>query len=368
MVIREASGGPATEWPGRRRLSLTVQFSGTDVPRFGVTFTGLRPATRYAYRIASDAGWTDERAFTTAGTGMPAEGWTFLALGDTQLENSTTVKRIVDQAVTDTPEAALMVQVGDVVNEPYDDAQWRDMFQAMGMTAGSRNWLVSIGNHEQCVLIDCDSNGAEAFRSYFDWPDNGYPEQGETWFFTDYQGVRFVVLDSFGGQIVEQAEFLEEALRTNPSDWSVVVQHTPAFSARPDRTNQEIRDLWVPIVERYDVDLVLTGHDHSYARGFLDVDGDGPMYVVSVSGPKFYPVTQRDWIRNGATRVVSAARTPTYQVITVDDRSLSYRAVVAGADATLPEGREVGEILDEFVLIKQADGSKKVRDSATSNQ
>ena len=164
-----------------------------------------------------------------------------------------------------------MVQVGDVVNEPYDDAQWRDMFRAMGMTAGSRNWLVSIGNHEQCVLIDCDSNGAEAFRSYFDWPDNGYPEQGETWFFTDYQGVRFVVLDSFGGQIVEQADFLEEALRTNPSDWSVVVQHTPAFSARPDRTNQEIRDLWVPIVERYDVDLVLTGHDHSYARGFLNV-------------------------------------------------------------------------------------------------
>ena len=51
------------------------------------------------------AGRTNGR-FTTAEKEMPVEGWTFLALGDTQLENSTTVKQIVDQAVTDTPEAA----------------------------------------------------------------------------------------------------------------------------------------------------------------------------------------------------------------------------------------------------------------------
>ena len=253
-----------------------------------------------------------------------------------------------------------MLHAGDVVDRPYKGSQWSDLFAAMGSAARTRNWLVSIGNHEQCVLVlKCRSKQGQAFRSYFDWPDNGVPGQGETWFHVDYQGVRIVVLDSFGGRMAEQAAFLDKALAENPTRWSIVLMHAPPFATRPGRANTEVRDLWLPLIEKHDVDLVLSGHDHSYARGSRTPDG--PVFAVSVSGPKYYEVTDVDWVLNKATRTVWAAATSTYQVITIAGDTLSYRAVVThrGAGSTSPFGP--GGVLDQFTIEKAADGEKVVR-------
>lgn len=56
------------------------------------------------------------------------------------------------------------------------------------------------------------------------------------------------------------------------------------------------RKYWKPLLDKYNVDLVLNGHDHSYARGHVpirttdkdEVNGLGTVYVTSVSGPKQY--------------------------------------------------------------------------------
>ena len=54
-------------------------------------------------------------------------------------------------------------------------------------------------------------------------------------------------------------------------------------------------EAWKPIIDKYEVDLVLNGHDHTYARGHVPIrekSGDsnkmGAVYVTSVSGPKQY--------------------------------------------------------------------------------
>ncbi len=353
-----AQGDPPTSVRSVRRPATSVPFSGTAEPRYTATLVGLRPATTYTYWISGSPGVSEQHRFTTASRGIPPAGWRFLAFGDTQIENATTVKRIIDAASSDVPDAALAVQVGDVVNEPTDDDQWRDMFLAFGDLAPTRNWLVSIGNHEQCVLIDCESNDAEAFRSYFNWPDNGLPNQGPTWYSVDYQGVRFVVLDPFGGDFDEQTEFLKQRLAANPNPWTVVVEHAPPYAPRPKRPNPDVRERWGSLIERYDVDLVLSGHDHSYARGSLKPNG--PVYVVSVSGPKFYPTSKDDWVGNGADLAAAAARTPTYQVITVDEQQMHYRAVVVDAAGDLPPtGPGDGEVLDEFT-IRKGSGGKQV--------
>jgi hypothetical protein len=114
---------------------------------------------------------------------------------------------------------------------------------------------------------------------------------------------------------------------------------------------------WLPILEARNVDLVLTGHDHAYARGYYR-RANGPVYVSSVSGPKFYEVTDADWVANGATRVVWAAGTATYQVITISGDLLKYRAVVSarGTGSTSPFGP--GGVLDQFEIDKSS--SRKV--------
>ncbi len=315
------------------------------------------PGSTYQYRIVTPRGATKWRVFTTADP--TAESVTLIGLGDTQVDNRGIPRATVRRALADAPDAQLVLQAGDVVNRPYRAAEWADLFAAMGGAARTRNWLVSIGNHEQCVLVrKCRHNGAEAFRSYFDWPDNGFPAQGETWFHVDYQGVRIVVLDSFGGRMAEQAAFLDKALAENPNRWSIVLMHAPPFATRPGRSNTEVRDLWLPIIERRNVDLILSGHDHSYARGSRKPNG--PVFAVSVSGPKYYEVTDADWTLNRATRAVWAAATSTYQVITITGDTLAYKAVVShrGAGSTSPFGP--GGVLDEFTIVKSA-GGKVVR-------
>jgi len=118
-----------------------------------------------------------------------------------------------------------------------------------------------------------------------------------------------------------------------------------------------MRGNWQPLIDKHKVDIVLTGHDHTYARTGLMVAGDeniaktsenvgsgatvrnqktGTMYVVSVSGPKMYDVEKRPFMH----RV--AEDTQLYQIIKVDGNKLHYEARTA-----------VGEKYDGFTIEKQ---------------
>jgi hypothetical protein len=355
VEFRVAGSTASVRAPARRGATMTVRSSGTDDRRYVATLTGLRPDTRYDYRIRTASGTTAWRSFTTAGPA--SQPVTLIGLGDTQRDNRGVPRATVRAAMAAVPAADLVLQAGDVVDRPNRDRQWRDLFSAIGESGRTRNWIVSIGNHEQCVRVRaCRSGGGQAFRSYFDWPTNGVPGQGETWFFLDYQGVRIVVLDTPGGRLADQAQFLDWALAGNPHPWSIVLMHTPPFASRPGRSNDAVRDLLWPVLEARGADLVLTGHDHSYARG--QRSPTGPILVTSVSGTKFYDATDADWTANGATRVVAAEGAATYQVITVGRDRLDYRAVVThlGADSDAPVA--VRGTLDRFTITKT--GTRRV--------
>jgi hypothetical protein len=105
-----------------------------------------------------------------------------------------------------------------------------------------------------------------------------------------------------------------------------------------------MRETFKPLFDKYKVDLVLQGHDHTYARGMKNIpmekkgEESGTMYVVSVSGPKMtdHDVAESNWMDK------SAVYTQLYQVITVDHDKLEYRAYTS-AD----------ELFDAFDLIKR---------------
>src|SRR5690606_40830927 len=56
-------------------------------------------------------------------------------------------------------------------------------------------------------------------------------------------------------------------LSHNPNKWTCVVFHHPIFSTKTTRDNKRMRETFKPLFDRYKVDLVLQGHDHTYARG-----------------------------------------------------------------------------------------------------
>ncbi len=119
-----------------------------------------------------------------------------------------------------------------------------------------------------------------------------------------------------------------------------------------------MRETFKPIFDKYKVDLVLQGHDHTYARGMAKIPmaqkgaASGTMYVVSVSGPKMTDsnVEKRDWMDR------SALYTQFYHVVTIDHDKLSFETLTA-----------TGELYDAFDLIKQKGKINKLIDRIPQN-
>src|SRR5437867_2244843 len=82
--------------------------------------------------------------------------------------------------------------------------------------------------------------------------------------------------------------WLEADLQQNAREWTVAFWHHPPYSKGSndsDVRNEEIemRSNAVPILEAYGVDLVLSGHSHSYERSYL-IDGHyGPSTTFSTN-------------------------------------------------------------------------------------
>ena len=202
--------------------------------------------------------------------------------------------------------------------------------------------------------LPATTNTPKTGRGYVDSPASGAPNShcpqngpdglNETVYYIDYQGARIISLNS-NEERGDQVPWLEAVLRENPNRWTLVTFHHPLYATGEGRDNKTLRKLWKPLFDRYRVDLVLQGHDHSYGRGsnlptgaIARDEGDGTVYVVSVSGPKQYKLTSKRWWRRGAEN------TQLYQTIDVDGDTLRYEARTA-----------TSELYDAFDLIKQED-------------
>jgi 3',5'-cyclic AMP phosphodiesterase CpdA len=180
---------------------------------------------------------------------------------------------------------------------------------------------------------------------------NGPSGLEETVYWIDYQGARIISLNS-NERIDEQRDWLKSVLTdANRPKWTIVTFHHPIFSSGNDRDNPELRAAWRPIFEEHGVDLVLQGHDHSYARSGLGgpknvnvpegvrARSSNTVYVVSVSGPKMYQLQGRWRVSREASGV------QLFQVIHVAPEQVRYEARLA-----------TGELYDAFTLTKGADG------------
>jgi 3',5'-cyclic AMP phosphodiesterase CpdA len=336
------------------------------VGRFhSVTFTGLVPETTYAYRVGSGAGASEWFTFTTASAS--AEPFSFLYFGDSQIGSNSLYSRIIRQAYRSASEARLMIFSGDLVDggsgSTLHDNEWGEWHEAGGFIQAEIPVLPTPGNHEYYDPAERSKRDLNKYwRAGFTLPENGPAGLEETAYTIDYQGVRFIVVNSdamFRNEEFarQQAIWVEELLKDNPCKWTIMTFHHPIFSTSARRDNKVIRELFKPLIDKYGVDMVLTGHDHTYARGMVMPDGEeknirkaGTVYVVSVSGAKQYQQDATQWWDVGLTY------TQTWQVITVDGNELAYKAFDAS-----------GNLVDQFMLKKNKKERKRMLLPEVSN-
>ncbi len=317
-----------------------------------VTFKGLKPNTLYAYRVGSDKIWSSWYQFRTASA--EPDAFTFIYLGDAQNNLLALWARTIRTAVLDAPHADFIIHAGDLVDHPNKDSDWHEWFESGDWIHAKIPSVPTPGNNEYSNYQDADKRRLSVlWRPQFTLPENGPEGFAETTYYTDYQGARIISLNS-NERHKEQAPWLEQVLKNNPNKWAFVTFHHPVYSASLGRANKDQREAWKPIFDKYAVDLVLQGHNHTYARGHNIGSGvtvrdttKGTVYVVSVSGPKQSKLSKDRWMTRGAEN------TQLYQIISVSGDTLQYRAMTA-----------VGELYDAFDLIKQMGKPNKLIDRA----
>ncbi|HEY0982352.1 fibronectin type III domain-containing protein [Schlesneria sp.] len=311
-----------------------------------VEFNALTPKTKYAYRVGDGLNWTEWYHFETASD--QAEPFTFIYFGDAQTEVKSLWSRVIREAFTDAPKARFLLHAGDLINRANSDAEWGEWHLAGGWMNAMIPNVTTPGNHEyERVGPEKIPHLSNHWKPQFALPENGPANLIETVYYVDFQGTRIISLNS-NEKIAAQNPWLESVLASRDSSirWTIVTMHHPIYSSAKNRDNLEIRDNWQPIFDKYKVDLVLQGHDHTYARSGLvnsttgvTAQGEqGTVYVVSVSGPKLYDIGKP--IRPEFQRV--AEDTQLFQIITVDGNELRYQARTA-----------TGQPYDGFTLVKK---------------
>ncbi len=321
-----------------------------------VTFTNLNPETLYAYRVGDGEIWSEWFHAKTASANP--ESFSFIYFGDAQNGIQSHWSRNIRAAYAEDPNVLFVLHAGDLVNRAHRNVEWGEWFYAGSFIHSMLPSIAIPGNHEYSRF----QAGGERqlslhWRPQFALPENGPDGLEETVYYIDIQGVRFVGLNSNRDHEI-QATWLEQVLADNPNDWTIVTHHHPIYSSSGDRDNPHLRELWKPLYDQYQVDLVLQGHDHSYARGrdinvadgVTAVDANaGTVYVNSVSGSKMYNIKENRWDQYGAVMERAAENTQLFQIITVSPDTLNFRAY----DVT-------GTLYDAFDLAKQGNGPNQM--------
>ena len=214
------------------------------------------------FGMPEEPAWTGDSISYTFHFPDGEEGRTFLVLGDihSQLKQAD-----YDTLAARVPNADAVMQVGD----------WMDRGQEYYRRLLLREWtnsrlsdkpvIVCPGNHEYTKGLR--KTLSPVWEETFPHPDNGPAVPGAT-YYVDFPAVRCIVIDTNPLDrlvyLTRTLTWLRRAMYTAGERYTVVMMHHPVLPAGKGR--------FCPLIYatfRYalgDVNLVISGHDHSYLR------------------------------------------------------------------------------------------------------
>lgn len=349
--------------------SNTKRLLNKDIPKMNythATLPHLEENTTYMYRFFNGVNGEKSpiRRFDTNNNGET----NFIAVADPQLGASGDLvadnagwQNTVNQMAQLNKNPDFLMSLGDQVNLPWDEKAYSGFIEAKGM----ENFTVvpTLGNHDRAN---------KAYSEHFNLPNlqNGGKNLASSDFYFTHNDTLFVSLNSESLDYKGHEETMKRAIADtkdqNPK-WIVALTHRNPYSAgkHSDKLATKIRrDKFAPLMKKYNVDLVLGGHDHSYSRSHVmngkdaqvkwDENGaapqtysnpNGTIYVTlnSASGSKFYELDGKK----------------DYAVKSIQDNQPAYTKVNITKDYIevltyhVPQGNEkLGEPIDRVRINK----------------
>jgi acid phosphatase type 7 len=312
--------------------------------QYQADLTDLSSGTDYAYAVTvdgQDIGSAGESRLHTAAPGP----FRFVVVGDSGWGDPLATGQALVADKISKEKAALVIHTGDLVYNPsgtYDSYQ-RNYFNYFAPTMCSVPFFPSPGNH------DYDVPNALPYLAIHSVPTEGVPvaDRGRYYSF-DWGNVHFVSIDAH--QSLDRAvnsngpmlKWLENDLRSTRQFWRIIYFHYPPYATGQNLNDSQCswaRTYMVPIFEQYGVQVVFSGHEHSYQRlvpirkSTTVPSGVGTNYFVSGGGGAvLYGV--------GSPPMVAIAKS-NYHYIRVD---------VQGTQMSLRSIRQDGADLDAYTI------------------
>jgi len=293
-----------------------------DFTQHQVELNNLLPNTRYLYNIVQNkiALAKNIQFKTLPDKSNPVN---FIIFGDSGTEYSQ--PRSVRNSIIEKQDGNLkyphdfIIAVGDIAYSRGSYKEFnRKFFNQLSAKGDKHNgnqsilstrpFFASLGNHE---YGNKDTRIPEAYLQAFTLPINStIPKSDQERYYSFDSGpAHFIVLDTmkFSGQKIRldsMLEWLENDLSSSMKKWKLVFFHHSVFSNGPHgtwgdrRENRLIRKLLLPILQQYNVKLVVYGHDHFYQRNLpLRVDSSGK--IIRDSDDKIINKNGITYVLNG---------------------------------------------------------------------
>ncbi|MCK4260217.1 MAG: metallophosphoesterase family protein [Halanaerobiales bacterium] len=304
---------------------------------FRIPLDALKSNTEYVYQVViNKMPVTEVYSFFTA-SDEPIE-FTFMAYGDTR-SHQDKHKLLADKMALDETNPRFLIHVGDLVSNGMEEDEWLEFSDAIEKLSASIPYYSAIGNHEY---------NSELYYDGLALPLTGGGQRNSEWYSFDYAGVHFIVLDSnimdkytnmnVPNAVELQAEWMIKDLESHKdAKWIIAVFHHPIYSSHGRSRYPRLQEEWIPILDKYGVDLVINGHNHIYER----VLSGGRNYITSGGGGAPF-----DYTYEYEPRLEDS--------VAIEDAILQYTLVRVTEDKLYVEIVQTHEEADDFVSLDES--------------
>lgn len=274
-------------------------YTGFSTPRnvWNATLNNLLPQTKYLYRIISDNKiYSSTYSFATAS--LSDDEFSFLFMTDPQYYEekgaSKFNKMTEDHIIKNNIKFGLIT--GDISDRGGNSSYW-DMFYTKSSLM-KVPFVTTVGNHEYYDSATTTTDNT-IYNQFFNNPQNG-PEsvKGSSYYFV-YNNALFIMLDSEASSsyLSQQKQWFKDVCSSIKSSYIIVGTHRSAYAgANYVADGRNFIANWGEVFDEYQVDLVLSGHDHIYSRTKKLVGGEittekykGTTYILGgTAGDKKY--------------------------------------------------------------------------------
>jgi len=184
-----------------------------------------------------------------------------LVFADSQCVDYKVFKNIADFADKNFPDAEIATVIGDLVDNGAADYQWREFFSAAENLLHDRIFLPVIGNHE-CYNLQWKNCLPEGYFKRFNVEHFYSYDFGAATFFI--LNNNFFELNEFLPELQKNQEnFLRREVEKSAKAWKIILMHKDIYNYAENKFD-EIGEIFMPLFDELEIDLVLTGHLHTY--------------------------------------------------------------------------------------------------------